>query len=178
MGVWCDISIYTYIVPWFGSSSPLFSLFPDSPSGNDLDRFQCSIFTLVEKVPRPFPPSSSTLPSCYYLPLLMTSFAFLSFTVSVSVRRSGGFRLDILPGHLVQSHPVTLPHPFPPTPCCSTVFSAFCRALVLHRCHVFQCFPLYLMHSFCRGGPRGPHPICLQEGFLAKPAAVGAAGLP
>jgi hypothetical protein len=31
-GVHCDFSIYTYIVPWFGSSPPLISLFPHSPS--------------------------------------------------------------------------------------------------------------------------------------------------
>jgi hypothetical protein len=48
------ISIYTHIIPWLGSSPPVFSILLHSPSKSDFNRFQCSMFILVEKIHQPY----------------------------------------------------------------------------------------------------------------------------
>jgi hypothetical protein len=83
---------------------------------------------------------------------IITCAAFLSFIVLVSVHRSVGFCLGILPVNMLsfnQSNPfVTLPYPFPSSLYCSAVLSVFHCVVFLHRRDVFQYYSLSIIVFF------------------------------
>jgi hypothetical protein len=134
-----DISTYTYIVPRFGSSPPLFSFLPHSPSWNHFNRFQCFIY--VQKLPHPPLPSSLPNPPhlCYY------SHPCVLVSVHCSVGFALVFYLQIYCTLIRQTPSITHPYLFPPTLYCSAVCHAFCCVLFLQRHDVFQYYSLAII---------------------------------